>query len=138
VIVVGGGDSAFDWAESLDGLARSVTLVHRRDRFRAHAATVRRVLDSGVRVLTHCEIERLGGDDRVEKADVRHVRGGMVLTLRTQGVIAALGFLADLGPLDDWELNLADRKIAVGTTMAANLPGCTRRATSPAIRGRSR
>jgi thioredoxin reductase (NADPH) len=122
VIVVGGGDSAFDWAESLEGLVRSVTLVHRRDRFRAHAATVRRVLDSNVRLLTHCEIERLSGDGRVEEARVRHLRDGSVTTLRTQGVIAALGFLADLGPLESWGLRLADRRIAVDTRMATNLP----------------
>ena len=38
VLIVGGGDSAFDWALALEPLAKSVTLVHRRDRFRAHAA----------------------------------------------------------------------------------------------------
>jgi len=122
VIVVGGGDSAFDWAENLHGLARSVTLVHRRDRFRAHAATVRRVRESGVRVLTHAEIERLAGTGWVEEAHVRHVRDGAVSTLRTQGVIAALGFLADLGPLESWGLRLDGRKIAVDTMMATNLP----------------
>jgi thioredoxin reductase len=122
VIVVGGGDSAFDWAESLDGLARSVTLVHRRDRFRAHAATVRRVLDSDVRLLTHYEVESLDGADRVETARVRHVRNGEVMVLRAQAVIAALGFLADLGPLEGWGLRLADRKITVDTRMATNLP----------------
>jgi thioredoxin reductase (NADPH) len=121
VIVIGGGDSAFDWAESLHGLARSVTLVHRRDRFRAHAATVRRVQESGVRLLTRCSVERLTGDGWVEEAHIRH-RDGEVTALKTQGVIAALGFLADLGPLESWGLRLEGRKIAVDTMMATNLP----------------
>jgi thioredoxin reductase len=122
VVVVGGGDSAFDWALSLHGLARSVTLVHRRGRFRAHAATVGRVRDAGIRLLTHREIERLRGDRRVEAVDVRDVRDGSTATLPAQGVIAALGFLADLGPLEGWGLRLTGRRIAVGTTMATNLP----------------
>jgi thioredoxin reductase (NADPH) len=122
VVVVGGGDSAFDWALSLHGLARSVTLVHRRGRFRAHAATVGRVRDAGIRLLTHREIERLRGDGRVEAVDVRDVRDGSTATLPAQGVIAALGFLADLGPLEGWGLHLTGRRIAVGTTMATNLP----------------
>jgi thioredoxin reductase (NADPH) len=121
VVVVGGGDSAFDWAESLRGLARSVTLVHRRDRFRAHPGTVRRVLDGDVRMITHVEVERLRGEGWVEAADVRDVRSGETITLKAQSVIAALGFLADLGPLLTWGLRLEGRQIVVDTRMATNL-----------------
>ncbi|MEU0765394.1 NAD-binding protein, partial [Streptomyces microflavus] len=53
VLIVGGGDSAFDWAATLQPLARSVTLVHRRERFRAHAGTVARVLSLPVRVVVN-------------------------------------------------------------------------------------
>ena len=50
VLIVGGGDSAFDWATNLEGIARSITLIHRRDRFRAHEHTVNQVLASSVQV----------------------------------------------------------------------------------------
>jgi len=43
VLLVGGGDSAFDWAVNLQGIAKSVMLIHRRDAFRAHQATVNQV-----------------------------------------------------------------------------------------------
>ena len=52
IMIVGGGDSAFDWALNLHPVARSVTLVHRRDRFRAHDHTVRQVTELGVPILT--------------------------------------------------------------------------------------
>jgi thioredoxin reductase (NADPH) len=43
VLLVGGGDSAFDWAVNLQGVAKSIMLIHRRDGFRAHAATINQV-----------------------------------------------------------------------------------------------
>lgn len=52
VLIVGGGDSAFDWALSLEDRASSITLIHRRDRFRAHEHTIAQVMDSSVEVLT--------------------------------------------------------------------------------------
>ena len=52
VVIVGGGDSAFDWAQHLEQVARSVTLVHRRDAFRAHERTVQAVKESSVEIIT--------------------------------------------------------------------------------------
>ncbi|MEV0156214.1 NAD(P)/FAD-dependent oxidoreductase [Micromonospora sp. NPDC050686] len=121
VLIVGGGDSAFDWAVTLQPLARSVTLVHRRERFRAHAATVTRVRALPVRVVVNAEVARLHGDDVVTAADIA-VRGGVTETLPVDTVIAALGFTADLGPLAEWGLGLDRRHILVDSTMATNLP----------------
>ena len=55
VLIIGGGDSAFDWAHQLLDRAESVVLVHRSDRFRAHEHTVQQVMDSSVRVMTFTE-----------------------------------------------------------------------------------
>lgn len=63
VLIVGGGDSAFDWAMSLEPRCRSVVLVHRRAAFRAHKRTVQQVLDSSVRVLTPYEVAKIHGHD---------------------------------------------------------------------------
>ncbi|MBO4208099.1 NAD(P)/FAD-dependent oxidoreductase [Micromonospora echinofusca] len=121
VLIVGGGDSAFDWAHALQPLARSVTLVHRRDRFRAHAATVARVQELPVRIVVNAEVTRLHGNGRVTGADVA-VRGADAETIPVDTVVAALGFTADLGPLAEWGLALDRRHILVDSTMATNLP----------------
>lgn len=121
VLIVGGGDSAFDWALALAPLARSVTLVHRRDRFRAHAATVARVQQLPVRIVVNAEVTRLHGDTAVSAADIV-VKGGPAETVPVTTVVAALGFTADLGPLADWGLELDRRHIKVDSTMATNQP----------------
>ncbi|WP_433214749.1 NAD(P)/FAD-dependent oxidoreductase [Dactylosporangium sp. CS-047395] len=121
VVIVGGGDSAFDWALALQPIARSVTLVHRRDKFRAHASTVARVQALPVEMVVNAEVTKLHGAARVTGVDVA-VRGGAVRTLPADTVVAALGFTADLGPLADWGLELSKRHICVDSTTATNLP----------------
>jgi thioredoxin reductase (NADPH) len=106
VLVVGGGDSAVDWALALHPGARSVTLVHRRGAFRAHAASVRAVHESGATVITDAEVEALLGDDLLREAHVR-VRGEAEhRVLKVDTVVAALGFVSNLGPLAEWGLEL--------------------------------
>jgi thioredoxin reductase len=121
VVIVGGGDSAFDWALALQPIAKSITLVHRRDRFRAHAATVSRVRALPVDIIVNAEVTRVHGVDRVEGVDVA-IKGGETRTLPAETLVAALGFTADLGPLAEWGLNLDKRHILVDSTMATNMP----------------
>jgi len=121
VLIVGGGDSAFDWALALHPLARSVTLVHRRDRFRAHAATVGRVRDLPVRIVVNAQVTVLHGDERVTAAEIK-IDGATAERVPVDTVVAALGFTADLGPLADWGLELDRRHVLVTSTMATNLP----------------
>jgi thioredoxin reductase len=121
VVIVGGGDSAFDWALALSPLAKSVTLIHRRDKFRAHASTVARVQALPVEIIVNAEVSRILGDERVTGVDVTP-KVGEPRTLPADTVVAALGFTADLGPLADWGLDLDKRHIKVDTTTATNLP----------------
>jgi thioredoxin reductase len=123
VLIVGGGDSAFDWAYNLETIARSITLIHRRDRFRAHEDTVEKVIASTVRVMTHTEVAAIHGEDSIESVDVFNNKTDERETIKTQAVVAALGFKSDLGPLRSWDVAITGRHVTVDTTMATNIPG---------------
>ena len=122
VAIVGGGDSAFDWALALEAVAASVTLIHRRDAFRAHQATVDKVLASSVKVLTNANVTRLIGENGLEALEVENVKAGTTDTVPAQAIVAALGFVADLGPIQSWGLEVQKRHIVVDSATRTNLP----------------
>jgi len=123
VVVVGGGDSALDWALMLEPLASSVTLVHRREQFRAHSATVDQVRASNVDVVVNAQVTALDGGALLEKAEIT-VKGEEPYVLPCQRAVAALGFTANLGPMREWGLDLHDnRHLVVDSAMRTNLPG---------------
>jgi len=118
VVIVGGGDSAFDWALHLQPIARSVVLVHRRDAFRAHERTVTAVRDSGVEIITRAEVSALKGDSQL--TDLEITQDGVSTWRRVDKVVAALGFVADLGAIQQWGLNTDKRHVVVDSTMRTN------------------
>jgi thioredoxin reductase len=123
VLIVGGGDSAVDWALALEGIAASITLVHRREGFRAHAASVARLKASDTAVLVHHEVRGIEGSDRVERVVVFDNRTDAETVLDIDTVVAALGFTADLGPLRSWLIEHDGRRIRVDSRGATSLPG---------------
>lgn len=122
VVVVGGGDSALDWALGLEPIARSVLLVHRRDEFRAHAHSVKLLKDSTIRLVTPAQVLAIQGVDTLVGVTVRDVKTKEAQELPCQAVVAALGFTADISPLEAWGLAVNERHVVVDSTMATNLP----------------
>ncbi len=127
VVIVGGGDSAFDWALHLEPVAASVTLVHRRARFRAHERTVTQVRDSSVALVTDAQVTALRGraprpGAPEELAEVVVDVAGTERVLPAGAVVAALGFIADLGPLQEWGIEVNHRHVCVDQAMRTNLP----------------
>ncbi|MCF8563598.1 NAD(P)/FAD-dependent oxidoreductase [Alicyclobacillus tolerans] len=122
-LVVGGGDSAVDFALMLDGVAESVTLVHRRDQFRAHELSVKHLMESNVDVRTFVELKALDGQDRLERATLIHNKTKEETTIEVDALISGLGFTASLGPISEWGLHIENNEVVVNTKMETNLPG---------------
>ncbi|MEO6714318.1 MAG: NAD(P)/FAD-dependent oxidoreductase [Mycobacteriales bacterium] len=124
VVIVGGGDSAMDWAIALEPLASSVTVVHRRDTFRAHKYTVDLVRNSSAELVINSEVSRILGDAAITGVELTgRTDSTLTRTIPVQSVIAALGFTADLGPLLSWGLETRSRRICVDRRFATSIPG---------------
>lgn len=127
VLVVGGGDSAFDWVMNLADLAGSVMLIHRRDVFRAHAATVRQVerlqRAGRVSVRTFCEVKAIHGGERVECVTLLNSKTQEEETLPFDAVLPQLGFHSDLRAIKEWGLDTEKADLKVNHLMCTNVPG---------------
>jgi len=127
VLLVGGGDSAFDWAVNLQGIARSIVMIHRRDGFRAHAATVRQVQELSaagkMELRTFWELRMIHGDERIDAVTIYNSKTKLEERLAVDSVIPQLGFISSLGAIAQWGLDIEKGEIKVSQTMATNLPG---------------
>ena len=123
VVIVGGGDSAFDWALHLEPIAASVTLVHRRDKFRAFQRSVEQVQATSVEILTKAQVTALhGGANGSSVLDSVEIDvDGEPVSRSCQALVAALGFIADLGPLQEWGIEVEKRHVVVDSAMRTNL-----------------
>src|SRR6476659_4635656 len=127
VLLVGGGDSAFDWAVNLQGIAKSVMLIHRRDGFRAHAATINQVHElcrqGRCDMRTFWEVKRIEGNGKVERVTIFNTKTKEEETLELDAVIPLLGFHSDLGAIKAWGLDTEKADIKVNQLMETNVPG---------------
>lgn len=123
LLVVGGGDTALDWALELQQWARSVTLVHRLEHFEAHERSVLALQQSKAHVLVEHEVRAIDGDTSVREVTVLHNRTQAEHTLRVDEVLVCIGFRADMGRIESWGLDIDKRAIYVNACMQTNLPG---------------
>jgi thioredoxin reductase len=124
VLIVGGGDSAVDWALGLLPVAKNVTLIHRREGFRAHDSSVEALQSSDVDVRIFHELREVSGDSRVENAVIFDNRNGEESELDIDALILALGFKADLGPIREWDIETIGRRyLKVDSRMETSMPG---------------
>ena len=125
VVIVGGGDSAFDWVVNLLETASEVTLVHRRDGFRAHEATVAEVMDhveaGRVDLKVPYVIRQVEGNGRIEAVELHHAGDESVHRMECDAVLLQLGFVTKLGPLKEWGFELSKNAILVDQQCKTNL-----------------
>jgi thioredoxin reductase (NADPH) len=128
ILIIGGGDSAFDWAQQLEGRARAITLVHRSDRFRAHSATIAEVMraaESGrTQIYTYHELNDIhSSGDYIERVTLRDVKAKTTLDVEVDVILPMLGFVSDLGALAEWGLELVNDEIVVNSQMETGRAG---------------
>ncbi len=122
LMIVGGGDSAFDWALNLSDVAESITLIHRSDQFRAHHDTIVKVLEMPVKVHTFHEVKAIHGDEHVQGVTIYHNKTMEETQVECDHLLLNLGFLANLGPIKQWGLELHGNYIKVNSRMETNIP----------------
>ncbi len=123
VVLLGGGDSAVDWALMLKDIAKSVTLVHRRDQFRAHESSVEQLKNSTVELITPYAAESITTSDKIDSITLQEVRGENKITLEVDDIICNYGFISSLGPIKDWGIEIEKNSIVVNSKMETNIPG---------------
>ena len=127
VLIVGGGDSAFDWAVNLQGVAKSIVMIHRRDGFRAHQATVNQVhalsAAGKMELRTFWELKAIDGAKHIESVTIHNNKTKEEIRLEMDCVIPQLGFVSSLGAIAEWGLDIEKGEIKVSQMMETNIPG---------------
>lgn len=123
VMIVGGGDSAVDWANMLAPVAAELTLIHRRDQFRAHEDSVRKMKTTPTRIKTFYELRSIDGDGSIEQATIYDNRTKVEESLSVDAVLVNIGFDSSLGPIREWGLDIEGAQIKVDGMMQTNVPG---------------
>lgn len=130
VVIIGGGDTAFDWGVQLLPRAQRVTIVHRTDRFRAHDATVneyRAAVAAGkaeLRVFHELnDVLCKSGGDAFSHLVLRDVKAKTTTEVEADVVLPMLGFVSDMGALGEWGLQFVKDEIVVNSQMETGRPG---------------
>lgn len=130
VVIIGGGDSAFDWGTQLIGRAERVTIIHRSDRFRAHGATVAQfqaAVTAGTAGLFTfhelADIKCTSGPDRFTHLEIRDVKAKTTREINADVVLPMLGFVSDMGAIAEWGLTIEKDEISVNSMMETGRAG---------------
>jgi thioredoxin reductase (NADPH) len=128
VVIAGGGDSALDWSIFLTDVAKSVTLVHRRNEFRGALDSVDRVQElkneGKINLITPAEVKAIVGQDHVEGVVISK-KDQEEYTLKTDHFIPLFGLAPKLGPIANWGLEIEKNAIKVNNALdyQTNIPG---------------
>lgn len=124
VAITGGGDSAVDWALTLEDIAKKVYIIHRRDKFRAIEAAVTRLKNSSVEMITpYIPHELVGDGEKIAEVVFKERRGNKLITLPVDYFIVNYGFISLNKQLNDWGLKTSHGSVEVSQKMETNIPG---------------
>jgi len=127
ILIVGGGDSALDWTLSLQPIAKSLTLLHRRDAFRGAPDSVNKMkalVEEGKINLQLGQVTGLNGADGLVESSSVKTKEGDEIEVKCSRVLPFFGLTMKLGPIADWGLNLNENLLPVDTEkFATSEPG---------------
>lgn len=124
IVICGGGDSAVDWALTLEPIAKSVTLLHRRDKFRAHEHSLNLLKESSVKLKTPFVIKEINNiEENIQSLTIIDPKTTAEETLQADHLIVTYGFMTNLGEINNWGLNQKRNSIEVNSDMSTNIPG---------------
>jgi thioredoxin reductase (NADPH) len=128
IVIMGGGDSALDWVVALAGIAKKITVVHRRDEYRAASATVdkmRALVKAGnVSVLENAKATAIHGANGKVSSLTIQPKEGDAIELPVEDLLVFFGLAPKLGPIAEWGLDINRKTINVDTEkFETNIPG---------------
>lgn len=119
IVIAGGGDSALDWSVFLANVAKSVTLVHRRNEFRGALDSVEKVQElkseGKIKLITPAEVVGFKGSERIESLDIEI--NGARMNVATDYFIPLFGLTPKLGPIANWGLEIEKNAIKVNNAL---------------------
>ena len=124
VVLCGGGDSAVDWSLMLEDIAEEVSIVHRRDKFRAHEHSVENLHNSKVIIKTpYIPSELISDGEKITAIVLENATDKSKETIELDDLIVNFGFVSSLGPIKNWGLEIEKNSIVVNSKMETNIPG---------------
>lgn len=128
IVIAGGGDSAVDWAITLAETAKSVTIVHRRPKFRCAPESSSKLHklaeENKINIATPYQLGKLHGDNgELSSIDVIDFEGG-IKNIKCDVLLPFFGLSMDLGPILDWKLDIEKKHISVASnSMKTSIDG---------------
>ncbi|SES38120.1 NAD(P)/FAD-dependent oxidoreductase [Salipaludibacillus aurantiacus] len=125
VVLAGGGDSAVDWTLMLEDIAEEITIVHRRNKFRAHEHSVEQLMNSDkINVRTPFVVNEIHHDgDKITAVTLKEKNGEKTHKVDIDTLIVNYGFISNLGPIKEWGLEIEKNSIKVNSNMETNIEG---------------
>ncbi|VEU81071.1 NAD(P)/FAD-dependent oxidoreductase [Haploplasma axanthum] len=122
IAVLGGGDSAADWALMLVDIASEVNLIHRRDNFRAHQSTINEYAEKG-KILTPYVAKRVVGEKHISKLVLEHVKDKNEIELDVDYILVFYGVDTTKTNVSEWGIETDLEGIVVTPNMKTNVEG---------------
>ncbi len=121
ILVVGGGDTALDWANYFVAEGNEVTLLHRRDRFIGFEGSLEKLRGSNATIYTFAKLTSISGDGKVERAAIAHSKEGWEKEIEVDQILVCVGFVPKLGFLKEGELEIAQSSVVADHKLRTNL-----------------